>query len=339
MLIPGIGAFLVRARWRRFRSSCMEAAAFPLPDYGVLRDQKSGEYQFFGTIGALGEDGRVWIDDGNISVRVDLRNTPIYLMGSVTSMEQYIPDLVSWKSIQTIPEGTKIYVAGYLEISDQGALFCSRPDRGLLAALYDGPSRELLIRAVQNGRERNEYWNTLTPISLTAGSFLLFIYFYLLLGNPLLRFPALLALTISLLPVSPFLPPATLGYSVYRNLWGRARAHRATRDLLRLSCLADPVPEEGSPEIVKVDSVDQARNRYPEALSLVPAEYTGSVLVMERLSAPALPQLILPVSPGELAVKRQREAIRLELTSLAILAGSSMGELLFLFALFAAVIR
>jgi hypothetical protein len=50
----------------------------------------------------------------------------------------------------------------------------------------------------------------------------------------MLRLPALSALTASLLPVAPILPPALIGYSIYRSLWKRGRALRAERDLLRL---------------------------------------------------------------------------------------------------------
>jgi hypothetical protein len=342
LVIPGIGAFMVRKRWRTFRRSFLEVATFPLPDYPDLRNGRSGYYRFYGTIGALEEEGIVWIDNERISLKVDLKKHPIYMMVSSGEGEQLMPEILSWKNIQTLPEGTKIHVAGFLDISKEGAVFRSTQEQKLLIALYDGPTEQVLFQAIRSGRERNEYWNNLTPVSLTAGSFILFIYFYLLLGSPMLRFPAILSLTMSLLPVSPFLPPATLGYSLYRNLWGRARSYRAKRDLLRLSSLAEGAPADGDMIFKKYESRKAAERDNPEAITIDLEGYSGEVLLVgesRRSPSPSLPRLILPPQPNRLAVKREREAIRLEIISLGVLSISTFGELLFLFALFAAIIR
>jgi hypothetical protein len=214
----------------------MASAFYREPDYSLLHSEtygSLGSYRFYGTLRALQGDGTVWLGSSSLSLKADLKGVPIYILPH-PSAEQSVPSEVSWQRIHTLPEGTRIFLAGELFLHRTGAVFRSGDELSLIAIVYEEPDEGLLAHAVSAGRERNEYWNHLTPGALTAGSFSLFIYFYVLLRWPMLRLPALSALTASLLPVAPILPPALIGYSIYRSLWKRGRALRAERDLLRL---------------------------------------------------------------------------------------------------------
>ncbi len=49
-----------------------------------------------------------------------------------------------------------------------------------------------------------------------------------------MQFTALTAISFSLVPIIPFLPPGLMFYYFYRHLWKKARILRAERDLIRL---------------------------------------------------------------------------------------------------------
>ena len=70
-LIPGLGAFWVRAKWRRFRSRMLEASTFAFIDYSDLRQEKEGtSFRFFGNLEAIQGGNRVWIRVGRSGSKI-----------------------------------------------------------------------------------------------------------------------------------------------------------------------------------------------------------------------------------------------------------------------------
>ena len=49
------------------------------------------------------------------------------------------------------------------------AVFSGNRKNPLIVIIYDGESRTLLERSISCGRQKNEYWNFLTPWSIAAG--------------------------------------------------------------------------------------------------------------------------------------------------------------------------
>lgn len=240
-LIPGLGAFAVRADWRRFRRRILRASLFPFVQYSELKgpDRLLGEYRFFGELEAIQGENRVWITDGRFTVEADLGGVSIYLLpsageriGGAAAEEE--PRSVLWRRIYSLPAGTPMFVGGSLELENGRAVFRGRAREPLAAVIYDGPRETILPRAIGGGRQKNEYWNRLTLPALITGSFSLVVIAFLLLRFPLQRLPAILALTLSTFPVSMLLPPGVALYSLYRGLWKKARMLRAERDLLAL---------------------------------------------------------------------------------------------------------
>ncbi len=254
LLIPGVGAFNVRARWRRFRRQMLGSSAFRIAEYEQFREASArpdgtnlGRFRFFGALEAIQGDDTIWLKSGNVTVAVemtDVRVCMLYPDGEngrplwVENPTPHYPDLTPlvtpWSRMGSLPEGTRFYVGGSMEV--QRGLPTFRPAAGvpLVVVIYDGNDETLLARCVWSGRQRNEYWNQFTPASLLAGAFSLLILSYLFLRSPLLRLPVLFSLTLSAVPVMPLLPPGVILFFLYRYWWRRGRYFRAQRDLVRL---------------------------------------------------------------------------------------------------------
>ena len=251
LLLPGLGAFVVRSRWRRFRSALVEASTCPRIDYGTLRSEKTGEggrrFRFIGALEAIQDDDLLWLRNRELSLSADMTGQKVFLLpsaptgaegpGDTPAMEsppEEAPTEVSWDRVRSLPEGTRVFVAGSLESRDGRGVFRSRPGSELLVIFYDGDEESILRRAVWNGRQRNEYWNPFTPAALAAGTLTGMIFTYFFLKNPPSRISGILSVGAALVPVLPFLPPGIFAFLLYRRLWARARLLRAERDLVRL---------------------------------------------------------------------------------------------------------
>jgi hypothetical protein len=248
--IPGVGAFLVRAKWRRFRSRLTAASLLDFARYSDLNQRENGpvgQYRFLGRLEAIQDRNRVWLTNGRFSVAADLEDLSLYVLPSSSSSaegesveryEQSVPDeeprSIRWRRIFSLPQGTRLFVAGTLMVEDGRGVFRSTDRERLVVVIYDGEADTLLQRAVWAGRQRNEYWNQYTLASLLVGSFSLLLAAFVLLRDPHLRIPVLFALTACTFPVASVLPPGLVLYFPYRSLWKRARLLRAERDLLRL---------------------------------------------------------------------------------------------------------
>ncbi len=252
LLFPLLGAFRVRRQWRVFREALYASMDYPLLSYRIVRERdRNSRFRFFGRIEAGRGDNRIWITNGKLSVQVDLAGISVYTLsaGSEPGAE-YVkgiraeqdeivfsdipPAYTPSRQITSFPLGTELFVAGNLIYENDRPVFQAEESRELLVLIYDGDPHMLLRRAVWAGRQRNEYLNQFTPLSLTLASFTLFILAYIFLRTPRYLFFAHLALTMSLLPAAPFIPPGLLFFSLYRRIWRAGRYLRAERDLLML---------------------------------------------------------------------------------------------------------
>ena len=242
--VPIVGAFFVRNRWRRFRAQLMNASLRPSLSYKAVHgSEKSGLYRIFGSLQAIQDDNVLWIANDDVSVSLRLEGLPLYILPSAAKGNLQLnsnmypdesPKRTYWSSIFALPEKTSFFVSGELVHEGGRSKFKNSKKNPLLVIIYDNEDTDFYSHAILSGRQRNEYWNLLTPGTLTAGSFSLFIYFYLLIQIPYMHFVAVTALSFSLVPVLPFLPPGLLFYYIYRHFWKKARILRAERDLLKL---------------------------------------------------------------------------------------------------------
>ena len=361
LIIPGAGAVSVRRRWRRFRRALVGAALAPTVTYGALSQLRratggAGRYRFFGRLEAIEDDDVIWLNDGAISVAADVARTSAYLLPAAGSREEpswpyagESPDRVPWSRLTTLAERTPVFVSGPLRLEGDRPVFrAGEAGDELLLILYDGPDEEVLPHSVWTGRQRNEYWNLLTPASLAVGSLALLLAAYILLRVPADRAAAILAVSCSLIPMLPLLPPGFISFPLYRRMWRRGRQLRAERDILRLALRHDfdargetllpdgegyvmrTVDAPAAAELVragarKVDvSVAQAEPvRYfvfgaPRAGATAGAGPDG-VAGLRRPNDPMAGLLVVPGEPSRLARRSERAAQRLEIAAVAIL--------------------
>ncbi|MCK4540853.1 MAG: hypothetical protein KAU17_01330 [Spirochaetales bacterium] len=357
--LPGVGAFLVRSKWRHFRRRVVGSTLLPRIDFKTIREGGGGllgEYRFLGYLQAIQEDDTVWIRNEELTVRADLSNVTVYLLSSsplaesLEMREEYllegVPGQVSWSRISSLPEGTEMVVSGPLLVEGGTGIFKSAQGTDLMVLIYDGSMAEILRRAISTGRHRNEYWNLFTPAALIAGSLSLFLLTYIFLRDPMLKSTALLSFTFALTPILPLFPPGAGFFFLYRALWKRGRILRAERDLLRLPLryfssltgeertLQAPLPDGGTYRMELCVSEEEAaaktgnpitwRGRYPG----IDGGGDWYAFFMEgggdeySASDPMVESLAIPGHPSLLARQCQRQAEKYEISSIAIfLAG------------------
>ncbi|WP_076489143.1 hypothetical protein [Alkalispirochaeta americana] len=231
LLLPGAGAFWVRRRWRRFRHAVSRGASLPL----LLSDtHQEGWYQLFGRLESLQGEDLLWLDSGAGSVGVVVEDTPLFLFpgrGRGARRPKEPPKAVFWHEMLALAEGTQFYVAGIARQESGQMVFRQRQGIFPLIIMYEGSPQGLLKRVIWAGRQRNEYWNAVTPGALTGG--FLAQLLVALAALPVAPEAARFAIVLALVPLTPLMPPGAGGYYLYRKVWEEARRRRAIRDASR----------------------------------------------------------------------------------------------------------
>ena len=365
LIIPGVGVLTSRARWRRFRGGVLEAARTPTANREAIAavhrvEETIGVFRFFGTLEALQEDNRLWVSDGTITIEVDMYGGTVYLLpeglapspahiGYRTDFEVLLntmsaPEIVPWRRMTSLTEGTQVFVSGKLESEKGVPVFRGTGHRGPLVILYDGQPEDLLARAIWFGRERNEYWNALTPPSLIAGMFVLVILSVQAFSTPGSFAAAIMSLGFASIPLLPLLPPGVVGFFLYRKLWMKGRAKRAWRDLLKLSLIFTtprntgesrtvlpdgeqyvmrPITNEDAQRFVERGAVFRANFETPDdTIGIVAGvEKDGKI---ERPRDPMAELAVLPLYPERRSRRSAVAAYAWEIVALAILGVSML---------------
>ncbi|MCL2294909.1 MAG: hypothetical protein FWC36_08610 [Spirochaetes bacterium] len=259
LLIPGIGAFIVRSRWKEFRRKLVAAATAPIIDFHKSRTSREfaspcvteylGIFKFFGTLEAIQDKYEIWLRSSNFTVTVDMKSVKIYLIPAFGSQEEdknniyeknreiiidEMPQALSWEAFHSLSQQTEVMVCGPLFMEKGKAIFRNTTESSITFLIYDGKQESLLRRSIWAGRHRNEFWNIFTPVSLVAGSFALFIIAYQLYSAPEFADISKFTLVLSLIPIMPLFPPGVVLFFTYRHFWKKARFLRAERDIVKL---------------------------------------------------------------------------------------------------------
>jgi len=208
-------------------------------------DAPLGPHRFKGRIEALQGSDSLWIKGDGVSIQALMSDSDIYILPPESAsppdaqaleeerLPEETPGTLSWKQMTTLQEGYRVYLIGFLEQRDGVLRMFGSRDVPLLSILHD--SEDVIPRAVWSGRQKNEYWNSLTPWALLAGSLALFIMASAVFRTYQASLSARLLLLLALFPVIPFLPPGVAFFFVYLANWRRARFLRAERDILGLT--------------------------------------------------------------------------------------------------------
>ena len=101
IVVPGIGAFIVRYRWRMFRRRTIAASILPNAGYHQMRQAAAssageylGDFRFIGSLEAIQGDNVMWLNDGTVSFAVDMKGQTVALLPSAESaVSDESPDL------------------------------------------------------------------------------------------------------------------------------------------------------------------------------------------------------------------------------------------------------
>jgi hypothetical protein len=140
-----------------------------------------------------------------------------------------------WERAGVLPEGLGVLVIGRVRQEPGLPVFTAELGRKPLVIFFDGDPTTATARAIWFGRQRNEYWNDVSPISFLTGFVALLALAFFGFRSVEIQFMAVISAGLSLLPFLPLMPPGIVGFFVYRRLWRQGRTLRARRDLNLLS--------------------------------------------------------------------------------------------------------
>ncbi|MDR2418170.1 MAG: hypothetical protein LBD79_03855 [Treponema sp.] len=234
-LAPFLGAFISRHSWRVFRQRFNDLCLSPILDYTAYqRCVHGGRFRFIGGFESITDEYTLWIRAETISIPVSLSGRYTYLFSITEEGDEETPERIRWDRVSSLTEGIKIFVGGSLALKDERLVFVSSKEEPLFIIFYDGNDRSLPIRAIHAGRNKNEYWNPITPYAFILGAFSQLLIVLSFLSRPTFRVTSIVAFIALFTPIIPFLPPGLLCTVLYNSLWHKARQFRGYRDVARL---------------------------------------------------------------------------------------------------------
>ena len=243
-IIPLTGTVFKRYTWRLFRRRFDELRLRPILDYGIYRrlDSDGTTFRFTGGVESVTDRQTLWIQGENLTIPVSLAGAKIFLLPMQKGNDT--PDVfdpgeeeleqLKWDKISALTEGARVYVGGAMIKQDERWIFIATRETPLLIIFYDGPDYSLTPRTIQKGRQRNEYWNLITPYSLAIGALSQILIALGYLNRPTFRLTVITSIIALFIPLFPLIPPGILFTTIHRRLALQARIYRAYRDLMRL---------------------------------------------------------------------------------------------------------
>jgi len=214
----------------------------PLLDYCQYRklDEAGGVFRFSGSIESITDGRTLWVKGEDLTIPVSLANTKCYLL----PLHQgeglpEAPEQIRWNRVSTLTEGSKVFIGGQLKSHDDRLNFLSTKEFPLVVIIYNCPDAELPGAVISAARTRNEYWNSITPVSIAIGALILIYIAASFLNRPAFRLTVITAFAAVFIPILPIFPPGFLLTSLYRRLTWDARKLRASYDLARFGLLPD----------------------------------------------------------------------------------------------------
>jgi hypothetical protein len=342
-----------------FRQRFDELRLSPLLDYATYeryareRDNEGGRFRLIGGFESITNghnthtEPTLWIRDENLTIPVSLLDAQTYLLPMTDERGRedrsaLIPQRIRWDQISTMTEGARVFVGGNLVWRNDRLIFVSTRESPLMIIFYDGDDRSLTVRTIRAGRNKNEYWNAITPYALILGVFTQLLIALSFLARPAFRFTAVAACIALFTPLFPVFPPGILCTVVYQRLWRQARLFRIYRDIARLPLKyhANTLPSGEHYGALRYAS--QPEERFP---LLIPAtgrkkdgwyifghiqEHAETTSMPTEPLDPFAPFGTLPGNPERLARRYIVTAHVLEIISWLFLLGGIVINLLFL---------
>jgi hypothetical protein len=232
---PIIGAVINRYSWRFFRRRFNDLRLAPLLDYSAYQHcAHGGRFRFIGNFESMGDEYTLWLRSQSISIPVNLGGRHTYLYSIIEENGKEIGERILWERMSVISERAKVFVGGNLAYRDNRLVFVPSKKEPLLIIFYNGTDRSLPMRAIRAGRNKNGYWNQLTPYAFILGAFAQLLIAVSFLSRPTFVITSAAAFIALFTPLISILPPGLLCTILYNALWRKARQFREYRDVARL---------------------------------------------------------------------------------------------------------
>jgi len=212
----------------------------PLLCYRQYRqlNNEGGIFRFTGNIESITDGHTLWVRGDDLTIAVSLLKTNCFLLPlHQGSAFPDAPEQIRWNRVSTLTEGLKVFIGGQLKMQDNRLIFASSKELPLTVIFYSCPDTELPQTIIRAARTRNEYWNSITPVSLVTGALILVYIAASFLGRPAFRLTVITALAAIFIPILPVFPPGFLLTVFYRRITEASRESRAHWDLARFGLL------------------------------------------------------------------------------------------------------
>jgi len=217
----------------------------PILEYRLYRqlDEDGGIFRFTGGIESITDGRTLWVRGDDLTIPVSLEKTKCYFLPihEGTGLPQ-APELIKWNRISTFTEGAKVFIGGRLKVNNNRLNFETEKEQPLMVIFYNCPDADFPSSIIQAARTRNEYWNSVTPVSIVIGVMALIYIASSFLDRPAFRLTVISALAAVFIPVLPIFPPGFLFTLLYRRISWSARKLRADYDLARFGFLVQIPP-------------------------------------------------------------------------------------------------
>jgi hypothetical protein len=206
-------------------------------DYRLYRQLKNegGIFRFTGGIESITDGHTLWVKGEDLTVPVSLEKTKCFLLPEYEGEGiPEPPEQIRWNRVSTLTEGVKVYIGGQIKMQNNRLNFTSEKEAPLIVIFYSCPEEELTSQIIRAARTHNEYWNSLTPVSLLIGALFLVYIAASLLNRPAFRINVISALVAVFIPILPIIPPGILLTTIYRRITWYAKRYKANWDLANL---------------------------------------------------------------------------------------------------------
>ena len=243
-ILPIVGAFFNRHRWKQFRGRFCELFNAPLLDYRQYRQLESKKslgdedvFRYIGEIESITDGRTLWVKSEDLTIPVSLEKTNCFLLPTsenegASSRKSEAPQKIKWNHLSTVTEGTKVFIGGRAQFINGRLSFKQTKQEPLTVIFYNCPDTELKTGIIRSARTGSKYWNNFTLLSLIIGVFILVIIANTFLGRPAYRITVIASLIAIFIPIMPVLPPGFLFTFLYRRLLWNAGKLRIDSELI-----------------------------------------------------------------------------------------------------------
>lgn len=246
LILPVCGGIISRTRWKSFRSRIMAAQGLPRLGLHSVYEPEA-EFRFYGEVDAIGGQNELWLRNEELACVIDARAASVYILSGTGSEggpgvhgacveELGVGDgdrleRVRWAALPSIPPVARAYAIGRARLDGGRMVLGPGNGKPVMLIIHDGRDGDLELRAIWTGRQKNEYWNPLTQVSLVAGLLAMSVIVSQVLSARTLPTIAAITVAAGFSPLLPLLPPGVIGFILYRSSWRQARFCRSRRDL------------------------------------------------------------------------------------------------------------